>query len=100
MVRWSPDTAGFLPTEAEGTVNLTNNILTFVPQVGSHGRDTRGIFRVHQFEKVEQFCVTSPETSWEMFDEMIDNAETFVKSLGKYSLVSHFNFNSAVLIAV
>ena len=28
------------------------------PQVGSHGRDTLGIFRVHQFEKVEQFCVT------------------------------------------
>jgi hypothetical protein len=27
-------------------------------QVGSHGRDTLGIFRVHQFEKVEQFCVT------------------------------------------
>jgi seryl-tRNA synthetase len=26
--------------------------------VGSHGRDTLGIFRVHQFEKIEQFCVT------------------------------------------
>jgi len=61
----------------------------FRQEVGSHGRDTRGIFRVHQFEKVEQFCITSPETSWEMFDEMIDNAENFVKSLGlAYQIVN------------
>ncbi|XP_071818158.1 serine--tRNA ligase, cytoplasmic-like [Apostichopus japonicus] len=56
----------------------------FRQEVGSHGRDTRGIFRVHQFEKVEQFCITSPEDnkSWEMFDEMIQNAEEFTQSLG------------------
>lgn len=56
----------------------------FRQEVGSHGRDTRGIFRVHQFEKVEQFCITSPEDnkSWEMFDEMITNAEEFTQSLG------------------
>lgn len=56
----------------------------FRQEAGSHGRDTRGIFRVHQFEKVEQFCITSPEDnkSWLMFDEMINNAEEFNKSLG------------------
>ncbi|CAL1531664.1 unnamed protein product [Lymnaea stagnalis] len=56
----------------------------FRQEAGSHGRDTRGIFRVHQFEKVEQFCITSPEDnkSWEMFDEMIGNAENFTKALG------------------
>ncbi|CAG9812994.1 unnamed protein product [Phaedon cochleariae] len=55
----------------------------FRQEVGSHGRDTRGIFRVHQFEKVEQFCLTSPfdNKSWEMMDEMINNAEEFYKSL-------------------
>ncbi|CAG9830764.1 unnamed protein product [Diabrotica balteata] len=55
----------------------------FRQEVGSHGRDTRGIFRVHQFEKVEQFCLTSPfdNKSWEMMDEMIANAENFYKSL-------------------
>ncbi|KFM63761.1 Serine--tRNA ligase, cytoplasmic, partial [Stegodyphus mimosarum] len=55
----------------------------FRQEVGSHGRDTRGIFRVHQFEKVEQFCITSPHDnkSWEMFDEMISNAEEFCKAL-------------------
>ncbi|XP_049302782.1 serine--tRNA ligase, cytoplasmic-like [Bactrocera dorsalis] len=56
----------------------------FRQEVGSHGRDTRGIFRVHQFEKVEQFVLTSPHDnkSWEMMDEMIDNAEKFCQSLG------------------
>lgn len=56
----------------------------FRQEVGSHGRDTRGIFRVHQFEKVEQFVLTSPHDnkSWEMMDEMIGNAEAFCQSLG------------------
>lgn len=56
----------------------------FRQEAGSHGRDTRGIFRVHQFEKVEQFVLTSPHDnkSWEMMDEMIDNAEKFCQSLG------------------
>jgi len=56
----------------------------FRQEVGSHGRDTRGIFRVHQFEKVEQFVITSPHDnkSWEMLDEMINNAETFCQLLG------------------
>ncbi|KAK3880207.1 hypothetical protein Pcinc_015276 [Petrolisthes cinctipes] len=56
----------------------------FRQEVGSHGRDTRGIFRVHQFQKVEQFCLTSPHdnASWTMMDEMINNAENFCKVLG------------------
>eukprot|EP00731_Ephydatia_muelleri_P037988 Em0621g1a len=46
--------------------------------------DTRGIFRVHQFEKVEQFCITSPreEESWKMQDAMMVNAEKFYQTLG------------------
>ncbi|XP_053096525.1 serine--tRNA ligase, cytoplasmic isoform X2 [Pangasianodon hypophthalmus] len=56
----------------------------FRQEVGSHGRDTRGIFRVHQFEKIEQFVYASPHNnkSWEMFDEMITTAEEFYQSLG------------------
>ena len=53
----------------------------FRKEVGSHGRDTLGIFRVHQFEKVEQFCLTSPEDSWKMQDEMLKNSEEFYQSL-------------------
>ncbi|NXE85608.1 SYSC protein, partial [Cochlearius cochlearius] len=56
----------------------------FRQEVGSHGRDTRGIFRVHQFEKIEQFVYASPHDnkSWEMFEEMIATAEDFYQSLG------------------
>merc|ERR1712241_1147000 len=55
----------------------------FRQEVGSHGRDTRGIFRVHQFEKVEQFVICSPHDgeSWKTMDEMINNAENFCKML-------------------
>jgi seryl-tRNA synthetase len=56
----------------------------FRKEVGSHGRDTLGIFRVHQFEKIEQFVVTSPKdnASWQMMEKMIANSEEFYQSLG------------------
>ncbi|XP_074579529.1 serine--tRNA ligase [Curcuma longa] len=55
----------------------------FRKEAGSHGRDTLGIFRVHQFEKIEQFCITSPNDndSWEMHEEMLKNSEDFYKEL-------------------
>jgi seryl-tRNA synthetase len=55
----------------------------FRQEVGSHGRDTRGIFRVHQFEKVEQFVICSPleNESWTHFNEMIANAEEYCQAL-------------------
>ncbi|XP_053313798.1 serine--tRNA ligase, cytoplasmic [Spea bombifrons] len=63
----------------------------FRQEVGSHGRDTRGIFRVHQFEKIEQFVYASPHDnkSWEMFEEMISTAEEFYQGLGiPYQIVN------------
>jgi seryl-tRNA synthetase len=56
----------------------------FRKEVGSHGRDTLGIFRVHQFEKIEQFCITSPDgdESWAMHETMLKNSEDFYQSLG------------------
>mmetsp|Transcript_9084 Transcript_9084/g.26116 ORF Transcript_9084/g.26116 Transcript_9084/m.26116 type:complete len:304 (+) Transcript_9084:93-1004(+) len=53
----------------------------FRKEAGSSGKDMWGIFRVHQFEKVEQFCITSPEESWAMHEEMIGIAEEFYQSL-------------------
>jgi len=50
-------------------------------EAGSHGRDAWGIFRVHQFEKIEQFLFVEPEKSWEAFDDMISISEEFYKSL-------------------
>ncbi|KAH9299614.1 hypothetical protein KI387_031296, partial [Taxus chinensis] len=63
----------------------------FRKEAGSHGKDTLGIFRVHQFEKVEQFCITSPNgnDSWDMHKEMIQNSEDFYKELNiPYQIVS------------
>jgi len=56
----------------------------FRQEVGSHGRDTTGIFRVHQFQKVEQFVFCSPHDgeSWKHLDNMIDTAESLYKELG------------------
>lgn len=53
----------------------------FRKEAGAHGRDVWGIFRVHQFEKVEQFCLTTPEKSWEMHEEMIKMAGEFYQNL-------------------
>lgn len=54
----------------------------FRKEAGAHGRDTKGIFRVHQFEKVEQFVFAKPEESWAIHEEMIKNAEEFFQLLG------------------
>ena len=53
----------------------------FRREAGSHGKDTLGIFRVHQFEKVEQYIFCKPENSWDLFDELILNAEEIYKEL-------------------
>lgn len=55
----------------------------FRKEAGSHGRDTLGIFRVHQFEKVEQFCLTAPDgdDSWRMHEEMLLNSQDFYEAL-------------------
>ncbi|ORX33485.1 hypothetical protein BD324DRAFT_654074 [Kockovaella imperatae] len=53
----------------------------FRKEAGSHGKDTWGIFRVHQFEKIEQFVVCDPESSPKMLDEMLANSKEFYESL-------------------
>jgi seryl-tRNA synthetase len=53
----------------------------FRKEVGAHGVDTRGIFRTHQFNKVEQFIFCTPEQSWDEHDLLIKNAETLFQKL-------------------
>ncbi|KAL8739277.1 MAG: hypothetical protein Q9181_000007 [Wetmoreana brouardii] len=58
-------------------------------EAGAHGKDAWGIFRVHQFEKIEQFLITKPEASWQAFDDMIALSEEFYQSLGlPYQIVA------------
>ncbi|HEX2014521.1 MAG TPA: serine--tRNA ligase, partial [Nitrososphaera sp.] len=54
----------------------------FRKEAGAHGKDMKGIFRVHQFEKVEQFVYCRPEDSWEQHELMLGLAEEFLKQLG------------------
>jgi seryl-tRNA synthetase len=54
----------------------------FRKEAGAHGRDMKGIFRVHQFEKVEQFIYCRPEESWREHDRMLALSEEFFKQLG------------------
>jgi len=54
----------------------------FRKEAGAHGRDQKGIFRVHQFEKIEQFVFARPEESWQEHEKMISTAEEFYQNLG------------------
>ncbi len=54
----------------------------FRKEVGKHGLDERGFFRVHQFTKVEQFVFSKPEDSWKIHEELVSNAEAFLKEIG------------------
>jgi seryl-tRNA synthetase len=54
----------------------------FRKEAGAHGKDTRGIFRTHQFNKIEQFIFCAPEESWKFHEELINNAEELIQKLG------------------
>lgn len=54
----------------------------FRKEAGAHGRDQKGIFRVHQFEKIEQFVFSRPEDSWKEHERMLSIVEEFYQNLG------------------
>jgi seryl-tRNA synthetase len=54
----------------------------FRREAGAAGRDTRGMFRVHQFNKVEQFVFTRPEGSWDELERLLANTEGLLQELG------------------
>ena len=53
----------------------------FRREIGKHGLEERGLFRVHQFNKIEQFIFCRPEDSWRHHEELIGNAEEVLKAL-------------------
>jgi seryl-tRNA synthetase len=59
-------------------VGLSTN---FRREVGAHGLDTKGLFRMHQFNKVEQFIFCVPEESWHFHEELISNAEALYQMM-------------------
>jgi seryl-tRNA synthetase len=53
----------------------------FRREIGSRGVDTRGLFRMHQFNKIEQFVFCAPEDSWKIHEEILENALHIFRSL-------------------
>ncbi|MBU5688945.1 MAG: serine--tRNA ligase [Candidatus Aenigmarchaeota archaeon] len=54
----------------------------FRKEVGAHGKYTKGLFRVHQFHKVEQFVFCLPDQSWQIHEELQQNSEELYQALG------------------
>lgn len=69
-------------SENELPIKMTCYSACFRKEAGSAGKDTRGMIRQHQFEKVELVCITKPEQSDKVFDEMVACASDLLSSLG------------------
>jgi len=68
--------------EAALPIKLTAHSPCFRSEAGSAGRDTRGLIRQHQFDKVEMVQITHPEKSYEALEEMVGHAEAVLQKLG------------------
>ncbi len=70
-------------------IKLTAHTPCFRSEAGSYGRDTKGMIRQHQFDKVEMVQIVHPATSYEALEEMVGHAENILKALGlPYRVVS------------
>jgi seryl-tRNA synthetase len=63
-------------------IKLTAHSPCFRSEAGSYGRDTRGMIRQHQFDKVEMVQIVAPETSYDALEQMVVHAETILQKLG------------------
>ncbi len=70
----------FEPTDLP--IKMTGVSTNFRKEAGTHGKDTKGIFRVHQFSKIEQFVFCRPDESWMIHEQLIRNIEDYFKALG------------------
>ena len=67
--------------EQEMPLKLAGISACFRKEAGAHGKDTRGIFRTHQFNKIEQFVFCKPEDSAKLHEELLLNAEELLRML-------------------
>ena len=68
--------------ESELPIKLTAHTPCFRSEAGSYGRDTRGMIRQHQFDKVEMVQIVHPDTSYDTLEQMTGHAETVLQKLG------------------
>jgi seryl-tRNA synthetase len=74
--------AGTLLQESDLPIKLTAHSPCFRSEAGSHGRDTRGMIRQHQFDKVEMVQIVHPDKSYEALEQMTGHAEAILQKLG------------------
>ena len=75
--------------ESELPIKLVGVSPAFRKEAGAHGKDTKGIFRMHQFDQTEQIVLCKPEDSIKFHEEMVNNVEDIWKELGvPYRVVS------------
>jgi seryl-tRNA synthetase len=72
---------GEILKEVDLPLKLTAHTPCFRSEAGSYGKDTRGMIRQHQFDKVEMVQVTHPEKSYDALEEMVGHAETILRDL-------------------
>jgi seryl-tRNA synthetase len=68
--------------EQDMPIKLAGMSTCFRKEAGAHGKDTRGIFRTHQFNKIEQFIFCKPEDSAKLHEELLANAEELLQKIG------------------
>jgi seryl-tRNA synthetase len=68
--------------EQDMPLKLAGISACFRKEAGAHGKDTRGIFRTHQFNKIEQFIFCKPEDSKKLHEELLQNAEELLQKIG------------------
>ncbi|MBI4016292.1 MAG: serine--tRNA ligase [Candidatus Aenigmarchaeota archaeon] len=73
--------------EKQLPIKMTAFSPCFRKEAGAHGKDTKGIFRTHQFNKVEQVVIAKPEESWHIHEELLANAVEFFESLGLHGRI-------------
>jgi seryl-tRNA synthetase len=73
---------GEILKEAELPIKLTAHTPCFRSEAGSYGKDTRGMIRQHQFDKVEMVQIAHPEKSYDALEQMVGHAENVLQKLG------------------
>ena len=72
----------------------------FRKEIGGHGVDTKGLFRMHQFNKVEQFVFCAPEDSWKFHEELMANTESLFQALGlPYRVITLCSADTGLVMA-
>ena len=74
--------AGKILDESQLPIKVTAHTPCFRSEAGSAGRDTRGLIRMHQFDKVEMVQIVDPEKSWEALESLTNDAESILRKLG------------------